>query len=225
MNNNFRLEEYYPGGSFLFKSFERDRSELMGRFSGFTPEYLAGFDSKLAAVKKLEQSVVLTEEQKDATEALYAEAAALNNELNFLSFYFKKAKLDSAIVSAVKKDLAKGNIEGATDKIEGVIQFIIVKKDLLTAQGMAAGFPDELGVTRDALEAKNKLQNEKLNALNTLHDDNKGVYKELHGYISTVSEAGKIMYKGKVKAGEYTISKIISRMRSGNSGGATPPKV
>lgn len=223
MNNNLRVEEYYPGGSFLLKSFERDREELAVRFAGFTVDYLAGFVAKLVQIKKLEQSITLTEDQKDSTEELYALSGELNTELNYLTFYFKKANLDSAIVSAVKKDLAKGNIEGATDKIEGVIQYITAKAALLTPHGMSADFPAELAATRDILEIKNGLQNEKINALNKLHEANKGVYKELRDYISTVSEAGKIMYKGKVKGGEYTVSKLISRMRSGNSGGGDKP--
>jgi hypothetical protein len=222
MNNNFRMEEYYPGGSFLKASFERDRVELSGRFSEFTAPYLAGFIAKLGEVKVLEQSVILTEDQKDSTKELYAEAAELNGELNFLSFYFKRAGLESTLVSAVKKDLAKGNIEGATDKLEGIIQYVIAKQGLLTAKGMAAGFPAELAATRDALNAKNELQNEKINVLKTLHSDNKLIYAALFVYISTISEAGKIMYKGNGKASEYTISRLISRMRSGNSGGGIP---
>lgn len=219
MNNNFRIEEYYQGGSFLAKSFELDRLALAVRFPEFTAAYLTQFKAKLTQVKTLEQSVTLTEEQKASTAELYAAAGLLNTELNFLSFYFKRANLDSVIVSAVKKDLAKSNIEGATDKLEGLIQFINSKKAILVTKGMTVNFPTELAATRDALVVKNGLQNEKLNALKSLHTINKVVYKELFAYISTISEAGKIMYKGTTKASEYTISKLISRMRSGNTGG------
>ena len=224
MNNNLRIQEYFPGGSFLRTSFQKDRVALAVRFPEFSIEYLSDFSAKLDEVKALEQSVVLTEDQKASTVELYAAAAELNRELNFLSFYFKRANLDSAIVSAVKKDLRKSNIEGATDKLEGVIQYITAKHDALTSKGMAADFPAELADTRDKLNNKNGLQNEKLDALKMLHKNNKAVYKDLLRYISTISEAGKIMYKGDVKADEYTISKLIGRMRSGNTGGSqTPP--
>jgi hypothetical protein len=53
------------------------------------------------------------------------------------------------------------------------------------------------------------------------------VYDALYDYIKTVANAGKIMYKGKTKVVEYTISKIIARLRSSNDGGGDiipPPK-
>ncbi len=224
MNNRFRIEEYFPGGSFLKKSFATDRAELAVRFPEFTAAYETLFINKLKEVKVLEQSVKLTEEEKDATNALYTAADALDKELNFLSFYFKQAGLDSGIISAVKKDLSNSNIEGACDKLEGVIQYITDKQPVLEPKGMGAGFPAELAAKRDFLNEKNELQNEKENALNTLYAANKGVYKALLKYIMTICEAGKIMYKGTVKADEYTVSKLISRMRSGNEGGGgTPP--
>ena len=45
------------------------------------------------------------------------------------------------------------------------------------------------------------------------------VGKVLYGFIPTVSDAGKIIYKDPVKADEYTVTKLIGRMRSGNEGG------
>ena len=39
----------------------------------------------------------------------------------------------------------------------------------------------------------------------------------------TIANDGKIFYKGKIKAREYTIVKIIERMRSGNAGGTETP--
>jgi hypothetical protein len=224
MNNNLRLEEYYPAGSFLRASFAAHRAELVLRFPEFDADYLAKFDEKLGVIKKLEQQVVLTESQKQATIDLYTMASGLNAEMNFLSYYFKKAGFDKGLISVVKKDLRSGNIEGATQKLEGIIQFITDKNDALVAKGMAADFAQTLASTRDGMNAKNELQNVKINALKKLHDDNRKLYTELYGYISTICEAGKIMYKGSVKGGEYTISKLIGRMRSGNiGGGGTPP--
>lgn len=191
---------------------------MVVRFPEFTVEYFTSFEAKLKEVKLLEQDVVLSDEQKASTNALYAKADALDKELNFLSFYFKRAGFDSGIVSAVKKDLNNSNIEGAVNKLEGLRQFCVANKSSLVAKGMADGFPDELDAKRGELDALNELQNEKINALTALYNANKGVYKELRRFISTVSGAGKIMYQGSPKAKEYTISAIINRMRSGNGG-------
>ena len=216
MNNKLRKEEYTVAGNFLKTSFANDRVDLATRFPEFTPEYQTAFEASIDLVEDLEQGVVLTGEQKTATAALYALANELNSELNFLTFYFKRAGLDSKMVSNLKKDLAKNNIEGCTQKITGLLQFIADKKPQLTEKGMAATFDSELAQTRDNLNEKNELQNQKMNALKELHSENKVVFKELYQYISTIADAGKIKYKNTIKADQYTISKIIARMRSSN---------
>ena len=225
MNTRLRMEEYYPASGFLQASFDRDRAELVGRFSVFTPVYQTKFNDKKLEVQLLEQGVVLTDDQKNATADLYAAAGTLNNELNFLVFYFKQAGLDNSMITKVKKDLNRDNIEGACLKLEGLIQFIIDKQALLVSKGMAATFPTELAATRDLLVAKNELQNLKQNQLKQLHSDNNVVYKELYKYITTICGAGKIMYKGQVKVDEYTIAKLIRRMRSANEGGDVRPPI
>jgi hypothetical protein len=221
------VEEFVPAGRFLFNSFTRDRAELAGRFSEFTPVYLAAYSSKVDEVKALEKTIVLTEAQKQATIDLYATASTLNNDLNFVSFYFKRAKLNTKMITKLKTDLNKRNIEGACEKITGVQQFIVANHVVLESKGMAVGFPAALLVTKATLETKNELQNTVRNQRKTLYDNNKLVYDALYDYIKTVANAGKIMYKGKTKVVEYTISKIIARLRSSNDGGGDiipPPK-
>jgi hypothetical protein len=209
-----RIEEYVPAGQFLMVSFVRDRAELANRFSEFTPEYLTGFSDQLTKVKKLEQSVVLSEKQKQVTAALYDVADGLSGELNFLSFHLKRAGLDTSLVTKVKYDINKRNIEGACQKLEGMLQYVVEQQALLVSKGMSADFPVDLeGIIND-LEAKNALQNEVMDKKDQLHERNREDFKTLYGFISTISAAGKVMYDGKVKEDEYTISKIVGRMRS-----------
>lgn len=216
MNNKLRKEEYTVAGNFLKTSFANDRADLATRFPEFTPEYQTAFEASIDLVEDLEQGVVLTEEQKTATAVLYSLSKELNSELNFLTFYFKRAGLDSKMVSNLKKDLTKNNIEGCTQKITGLLQFIADKRTVLTEKGMAGTFESELAQTRDNLNEKNELQNQKMNALKDLHSENKAIYKELYQYISIIADAGKIKYKNTIKADQYTISKIIARMRTSN---------
>ncbi|WP_296151578.1 hypothetical protein [uncultured Flavobacterium sp.] len=53
-----------------------------------------------------------------------------------------------------------------------------------------------------------------MDARGQLAEDNSAVYKALYKYISTIAQAGKIIYDGKGKRDEYIISKLVSRMRS-----------
>jgi hypothetical protein len=202
----------------LKTSFAINRADLATRFPEFDAAYETAFAAKIDQVTNLEQGIILTDEQKTATTGLYQASKELNNELNFLGFYFKKANLYKALITNLKKDLTKNNIEGATQKITGIVQYINDKQTILAQKGMTATFPAELAQTRDLLKEKNQLQNKKMNALKVLHDANKVVYAELFDYISTIAEAGKIKYKGTVLASQFTISKLIDRMRSSNSG-------
>jgi hypothetical protein len=100
-----------------------------------------------------------------------------------------------------------------------LIQYITNKRSLLESKGMAAGFPSALAVSKADLEAKNVLQNKVMDSKGQLHEDNGSEYIALYDYISTFAKAGKIMYNGLGKADEYTVTRLISRMR----GGGTPP--
>ena len=217
-----RMEEYVPTGTFLKTSFTKDRAELVTRFAEFTLEYEAAFIAQVTKVAKLEQTLKLTEKQKKVTEALYEKADLVNKEFNFLSFYFKRANLDSSILTDVKNYLDSKNIEGACFKMESLLQYVAENETVLISKGMAAGFVATLETDIEDLSAKNELQNDVMNIKGQLHRDNASEYKKLYTYISTIAAAGKIMYDGDGKAGEYTLSKVLSRMRIIKSGKVPP---
>jgi hypothetical protein len=221
MNYKLRKEEYLPAGTFLATSFLRDRLELSSRFIEFTPDYEARYQKQLQKVDALEQPYKMTEAQKKVTLNLNLAASEMSNELNFLSFYFKRAALDPAILTAIKKDINRHNIEGACLKIKGLIDFIKSENVVLESKGMAVSYPEELQTAKADLEAKNALQNEIMNNKKQLYENNKTDYDALYDFIKTITGAGKIFYNGVVKADEYTVTKMISRMRGG--GGGTPP--
>lgn len=223
MNNRLRKEEYAPAAQFLKTSFAQDRAALALRFPEYTAAYQTAFESKIAQVVNLETGVVATENQKQATSDLYDKADFLNNELNFITSYFKRADLDSKMVSKVKTDLNKYNIEGACLKIQGLKEYIVAHHVVLESKGMAASFPTELETIKTYLTDKNVLQNSTMNQLKTLHNANKGTYNELYAYITSICEVGKLVFKYNPKADEYTITKLIGRMRSSHHSGDTPP--
>jgi len=213
------IEEYVPAALFLHTSFKRDREELFGRFSIYTPDYLVGFEKQIEKVKNVEKAIVLTTEQKEATNNLYVKADAVNVEFNFLSRYFKKAKLDTKEITLAKKDLNSRNIEGATFKISGIIQLIVANKDVLVSKGMAADYVNKLQDENDFLTNTNVLQNDIKINIGKLYTANKTEYDKLYEYISEITADGKVMYARTNTAKEYTISKIIERLRSPNKGG------
>lgn len=209
-----RKEEYSTLGDFIKISFERDLAEIALRFPKMNETFKNSFIAKLESIKTLESGLMLTEEQKNATQALYAEVDVLNKELNFLSNYCKDASLNVAVVSDLKKELTKGNVEGAILKIEGVKQFITANEEALVEEGMAVDFATVLGTHKESLASKNALQNSAMNARKTLTDANKKEYKELYGYIAKIMRYGKLVFSNTIIKDEYTTSRVISKMRA-----------
>ena len=209
-----RSEEYAPLGSFLLASFTRDQAAIEVRFKKLDTTYLGAFEDQLNIVKKLEGTLVLTEEQKKATAELYAEADVVNKDLNFLSSYFKDAGLPTAAISSLKKNLKRGNIEGALLEMKDLGQYIEANEVALIDEGMDAGFATELEGHKDSMEGLNNLQNSVLNARKQLVDANKADYKKLYGFISNVAEKGKLVFKGTVIEDEYNLTKLVGRMRA-----------
>ena len=225
MSTRIRNEEYPALGDFIKVSFVRDQSVIADRFPKLNEIFLAAFTAKLDEVKTLESRIVVTEAQKDATASLYLEAGVLNKELNFLSSYFSEAGLNSGLVTALKDDLFKNNIEGAILKIEGVKQFVVSHQVALEEEGMVSTFPDKLEAHKVSLAAKNALQNSFMNSGATLTSDNTGTHAELYAYIQKIAKAGKLVFDGSVVKEEYSITKTISRMRAAKKNGGITPLV
>ena len=80
MGFSVRSEEYAPLADFLRVSFVRDQAAIEVRFKKLDAVYLAAFDDQLAIVKKLEGTLKLTDQQKNATAELYAESYVVNKE-------------------------------------------------------------------------------------------------------------------------------------------------
>lgn len=214
MNANVKNEEVTTLGDFINTSYTRDFDAIKNKFSLMDSAFKAAFVVKLDFVKELESGLVLTETQKGVTANLYKEAKVLNEELNFLSAYFADASLNTGIVTDLKKDLLNGNIEGAILKLEGLRQFVAANQTVLTAQGMAADYADTLNTYKVSMADKNKAQNEILDNRKKLTDKNAAHYDELKKMIKKIMRNGKLVFKGTVTEDEYTIVKVVQRMRA-----------
>lgn len=214
MGLHVKYEEFGPFGDFLMVSFVRDRPEMELKFTGLNAAYLSGFQGKLAQIKELESTLNLTEEQKGVTKSLYDEAAVVNGDLNFLNVYLQDAGLSTVGVTKLKTSLHNGNIEGALMEMETVKQHIVAHQVQLEEVGMDTKFPVDLNIRKVSMAAKNAMQNTVMNLRKQLVEDNQEDYDELYAYFANITKKGKVIYKGRVKEDEYTISKIVARMRA-----------
>lgn len=100
-----------------------------------------------------------------------------------------------------------------------MIQYVREHTAAMEEQGLPLNYTEVLTKKKETLSGLNGLQNEYINARIKLTEANKGEYVALYNFISAVAEAGKIYFDGQKEQDEYTIAKLISRMRSGNNGG------
>ena len=212
--SRIRKEEYTSLGDFVRKSFVRDQAIIMERYPKLNAAFLADFTAKLEEVKTLESGLVLTDKQKTITANLYAEAAELNRELNFLKSYTDAAGLNTGIIIILKNDLARNNIEGAVLKIESLRQFVRENLETLIEEGMAANFPATLEEYKSSLAEKNAQQNVFMNERKELTGSNITHYNILYGYLSKIMNAGKLVFEDSIKKDEYSVRRLVSRMRS-----------
>lgn len=218
MGFSVRTEEYAPLGDFLMVSFVRDQAAIELRFKKLDSAYLGAFQNQLLVVKNLEGTLKLNEDQVNTTARLYAEADVVNKDLNFLSSYFKDAGLSTVAITELKKNLTRSNIEGALLQMKDLKQYIETNQAALEDEGMDAGYPAALEAQRVSMETLNTTQNSVLNDRKQLVNANNGDYKSLYGYIKTVAEKGKLVFKGTVVEDEYNITKLIGKMRAPKKG-------
>lgn len=215
-NSGFKIrkEEYTTLADFMLPSFIRDLAIFTARFTKINAAFLAAFQAKLTIVKQLDSNFLITEDQKNATAALYQEADVLNNELNYLKENFIDANLTPTLISDIKNDIFNHNIEGAVLKIETLKQYIIAHQPALEAEGMAPDFPTKLAQHKTNLEQKNAAQKTFMDSGKTLTQANQQQYDELYAQIVQIANKGKILFKKTVIADEYSITKNLQKMRA-----------
>jgi hypothetical protein len=91
---------------------------------------------------------------------------------------------------------------------------------------MDAGYATVLGDYKVSMTAKNNSQNEIINNRKKLTDVNASDYAELLKMIKQIANKGKLVFKGTVYQDEYTVSKVVKRIRAAKrkkDGGGNAP--
>ncbi|MFY0481134.1 hypothetical protein ACI6PS_00900 [Flavobacterium sp. PLA-1-15] len=209
-----RNEEYSVAGRFVQESFKEDRKELEKLSNEFDVAYENAFDNQLEVVEEMEQGLGITQQQKDATKLLHVKTDEMDKEMNSLSFRLGKIGVDTALVTKAKKQLNSGNVEGACKSVEGLVQLVKERSGELESKGMKKEYPEDLKNRNETMRQLNERQNLHMNAGKGVTEAEKAEYKKLYAFIQNICKAGRIVFDGKAKEDEYTISKLIKRMRA-----------
>ncbi|MDO5523842.1 MAG: hypothetical protein Q4G48_07350 [Bacteroidia bacterium] len=218
----FKQEDYPAVADFMINSFERDLADFTSKYRTMNSDYLAGFKESNAAVKIALSGVLTKERQKKMTSDLYAAADRLKDDVILLKDYALRGGLNGNAIGNAIKQLTGRNVEAAVKTVRDALPYYTEHAEALA--DMPEGFLGQMATDVAHLETLNAEQNRLMNERKQGTADNKLLYKALNKYLSEVGKAGKIIYKGTPKRDEYTISKIVSRVRAANKSGAEAPR-
>lgn len=221
-NSTLNYEEYPAIGDALVASFSRDQAELAGHYKMMTEDYLTEFRDAIDAVRGTASVLAKTEELKSVTKKLYTMADEVKEKLRFLVDYVRDAGLDSVSVSGIRINLGRRNIEGAVRDLRQVLPYLESHRTELEAGDMPEKFLDYFAPILPQLEALNAEQIGIVSNRKSLVEANKALFEKAYSYISKVSNNGKKVFKDSVKKDDYTIAKLIAKVRAEGNGGEKP---
>lgn len=160
-----------------------------------------------------------TEELKSVTKKLYGLADEANQKLLFLIDYVKDAGLESASISGIRTKLTTRNIEGAVYDLREVLPYLDSHQAELDAGNMPKDFLKYFPPILPQMETWNAEQIAIVSKRKTLVEANKVLFENAYSYISKVSNNGKKVFKNTVKKDDYTLTKLIAKVRVDGKGG------
>ncbi len=210
----FRLRqaEYPLAGLAMKESFARDQADFLAYYKSMDDTFLTGFEKAIADIQEVHGTSTGMPEQKDASAEVHALQDTLYRKALFLKDYVKDAELDVAPASAAVKALRKSDTEAAVKAVRQAV--VYYQPHVAQLKDMPEGFAETMATDADALETLNNAQNTAMNFRMNLTDENRAKYDVLDTYIRKVGNAGRRIYKGTAKASEYTISHLLSRIRT-----------
>lgn len=213
MKSNLKKENYTAIADFMIVSFERDLADFTSVFKTIDANYLDAFKKANEKLKNVASYIIKKEEQKQATQVLYAKANEFREKLIVLKSYAKRANLNAPLLKETIEALKRKNIEKVIKNTREMLPYFTQNINKLT--DMPADFLSDIPETITDLETKNTEQNSLMNEAKLSTAEKKTLYITLYKYISEVADAGKIVYKGNSKKDEYIISKILGRLDAG----------
>lgn len=212
-NNSLNYEDYPAVGDFLITSFQVDQSEFLKRYQKMDAVFLTDFKKAVDEVRELASVFAKTEDLKKTTSQLYDLADKINEELLFLLDYLKYEGLSTKAVSQIRTKFSKRNIEGGIKELRDVAPFLNENKNKLEAGDMPTDFIQNLYQDIPQMEQLNVKQNEFLNSRKGSVQENLKKFEVANKFFSRVCSAGKKIFKQAPKKDEYTMTKLIKRVR------------
>ena len=216
---NFRIEELPSACEMIRDSFARDLTDFTTYAAKYNATYMSALDLKLKELDNLVNNKIKIGEVKKMTEVLYEATDSLRPLLAKIEGYVINAE---GLTVPAKNFRFKEAREKITNKdMEGVLLENKTIKKLLEdnmteveAEGYTAAKHTEFSNLISDIDAQNRARNLKVDEKEAMVQANMVFLNTLYKEIKKIADIGKRLYKftDKEKTGDYTISKIISRI-------------
>lgn len=207
-----RQAEYPLVGMAVKDSFKRDQTEFAKHYKTMDASYLTLFETSLAQVQAVHAASTGLAEQKEVSAKVYLLEEDLLRRTTFLKDYAADAAQDTTPAADTAKALRRGDTEAAVKALRQAATHYT--PDIAAMQDMPQDFLTQISADTAELERMNNEQNTAMNFRPGLTEENRAKYDTLDACIAKVSNAGKRIFRGTAKADEYTISKILTRIRA-----------
>lgn len=210
---SFRINqaEYPMVGNAIYQSMNENLDNFKTHFSVIDENYAKEFKNAITDVQGVHAASTGMNEQTSVTKLLTAKQTELVDTLKFVKDYAFLGGVDEKPLKEPLKALRSGDTEEGVKATLSALAYYTSQKEKMTS--MPAGFLEKVKPLADEVERLNNEQNAAMNFRASLTKENRAKYDALDEYISTVCRLGKRLFKGTPKENEFTVSKILSRIR------------
>lgn len=215
-----KIEEVTPIGTYIIDAFERDLTQINGKYKKYDADYLTQLKADHTAVNELINPLLLTGKIAKLTQDIYQQQSLIPPILDLVEGYINIAKNLTVApayfnISAVRKSNNNNDVEGIVDNLKTLLQVINDNTTALTAEGLTAADITALQSIQTTISstkaARGLLEAEKTGLI----DDNHIAINDFWASLVDICDKGKRVFKttAPVKLPDYTMTSIKLKVR------------
>jgi len=227
-----RIEEIPTVAMFVKQSYLKDKADFEAYSPKFDAQFETDYNACLDALKSLINSRLKIGQIKLITEAVNKGMDNARPLILRLEGYALRAKgLDSTVdnfgFKKVRSCIDHKDAEGFFSEGSIMMKNVENNMDVLKAEGYTDAEKDKLKQMIEKVAGDNLKQNDMINEKERIVQENTQLINNMKGMITLINDTGKRLYKfsDEEKTHEYTMSKIMSRIRRASNNETVNPVV
>ncbi len=217
----FNYDEVTVVAGMVYDSMYRDQLDFQNYSNDYKDPFLPNFRIKIDAVESRVRTRIFRAQLKSITQRIYSDLDILKRKLTLLEGYIKKAESNLNVsikdfgIGEIRDKMWAREIEGLIDKMITMLQLVDANIDALKDKGFKDDDKTALDNLLESIRSGNLNQNLKMDEKEAAVQANLGSLLELWTITAEIMDVGKRIYKydNKEKTGDYTATKIKSRIR------------